>query len=146
MINCKHLLYHYDIIQWRHFLRYWPVVLGIHQSPMISPLTGQWREAFNFSLISAWTNCWVNNRSSGELRPHCVHYDIIIAIFCELVVKDERESSWLITIGRIDKLHVHFSILLQMWNLILYFIGRFYTRQGYEKAINNKKKHVVWSS
>ena len=42
--------------QWKHFLRYWPVVQGIHQSPVKSPHKGQWRGALIFSLICAWIN------------------------------------------------------------------------------------------
>ena len=32
-----------DVIKWRHFLRYWPFVRGIHRSPVNSPHKGQWR-------------------------------------------------------------------------------------------------------
>ena len=31
-----------------------------------------------FSLISAWTNGWVNNRDAGDLRRHRVHYDVTV--------------------------------------------------------------------
>ena len=44
-------LKHNDVIKWKHFLRYWPFVRGIHQSPVNSPHKGQWRGAFMFSLI-----------------------------------------------------------------------------------------------
>ena len=29
-----------------------------------------------FSLISAWTNSWINNRDAGDLRRHRTHYDV----------------------------------------------------------------------
>ena len=44
-------LKHDDVIKWKHFLRYWPFVRGIHRSPVNSPHKGQWRGAFMFSLI-----------------------------------------------------------------------------------------------
>ena len=47
---------HDDVIKWKHFLRYWPSVRGIHRSPVDSPPKGQWRGALMFSLTCAWTN------------------------------------------------------------------------------------------
>ena len=60
------------------FPRYWPFVRGIHRSPVNSPHKGQWRRAMMFSLICAWINDWVNNRETGDLRRHRVHYDVIV--------------------------------------------------------------------
>ena len=59
---------HDDVIKWKHFLRYWPFVRGIHRSPVNSPHKGQWRGALMFSLICAWITDWVNNREAGDLR------------------------------------------------------------------------------
>ena len=72
---------HDDVIKWKHFPHYWPFVLGIHRSPVNSPHKGQWRGALMFSLISAWTNGWVNNRDAGDLRRHRVHYDVTVMGF-----------------------------------------------------------------
>ena len=36
------------------------------------------REALMFSLISAWTNGWVNNWGAGDIRRHRAHYDVIV--------------------------------------------------------------------
>ena len=67
---------------WPHqmeaFPRYWPFVRGIHRSPLISPRKGQWRGALVFSLISAWTNGWVNNREAGDLRRHRAHHNVTV--------------------------------------------------------------------
>ena len=60
--------FHDDVIEWKHFPRYWPFVRGIHRSSVNSPRKGQWRGALMFSLIYAWINCWVNNREPGDLR------------------------------------------------------------------------------
>ena len=62
------------------FPRYWPFVQGIHRSPVNSPHRGQWCGALMFSLICAWINSWVNNGQAGDLRRHCIHYDVIITV------------------------------------------------------------------
>ena len=67
---------HDDVIKWKHFLRYWPFVRGIHQSLVNSPHKGQWGGALMFSLICAWINGWVNNRDAVDLRHHSAHYDV----------------------------------------------------------------------
>ena len=67
---------HDDVIEWKHFLRYWPFVRGIHRWPVDSPHKGQWRGILLFSLICAWTNGWANNIYAGDLRRHRAHYDI----------------------------------------------------------------------
>ena len=69
---------HDDIIEWKHFPRYWPFVRGIHRSPVNSPHKGQWREALVFSSICAWINSWVNNREVGYLRCQHAHYDVTV--------------------------------------------------------------------
>ena len=70
---------HDDVIKWKHFLRYWPFVRGIHRSPVNSPHKGQWHGALMFSLICVWMNGWVNNdREAGDLRRHRSHYDVIV--------------------------------------------------------------------
>ena len=58
---------HDDVIKWKHFPRYWLIVWGIHRWPVNSPHKGQWRGALMFTLICAWTNCWVNNPYDGDL-------------------------------------------------------------------------------
>ena len=53
---------------------------SIHRSPMNSPNKGQWRRSLMFSLICAWTNCWVNNCDAGDLRRHRAHYELTVMI------------------------------------------------------------------
>ena len=60
---------HDDVIKWKHFPRYWPLVREIHRSLVNSPHKGQWRWALIFSLIFAWTNSWANNGNAGDLTP-----------------------------------------------------------------------------
>ena len=69
---------HDDIIKWKHFLRYWPFVRGIHRSPVNSTHKGQWLGAWKFSLICTWINALVNNREAGDLRRHSAQYDVIV--------------------------------------------------------------------
>ena len=75
-VSCS--IIHDDVIKWKHFPRYWPVVRGIHRPPVNSPHKGQWRGALMFSLICAQINGWANNREAGNLRPHRTHYDVIL--------------------------------------------------------------------
>ena len=72
--------FHGDVIKWKHIPRYWPLVLGIHRSPVNSPHKGQRRGTLMFSLICAQINCWVNNREAGDLRRHRAHYDVNVMI------------------------------------------------------------------
>ena len=73
---CEFDWYHDDVIKWKQFPLYWPSVSGIHRRLVDSPRKVKWRGAFMFSLISAWTNGWANNRRAGDLRRHRAHYDV----------------------------------------------------------------------
>ena len=44
---------HDDVINWKHFPRYWPFVRGIHRWTVNSPHKGQWRGALICFLWSA---------------------------------------------------------------------------------------------
>ena len=61
---------HDDVMKWKHFPRYWPLMRGIHRSPVDSPHKGQWCRASMFSLICAWTNGWLETPSRSLCR-HC---------------------------------------------------------------------------
>ena len=62
MFSTEIVLYD-DVIRWKHFLRYWPFVRGIHRSPVNSPHKGRWCGALMFSLIivrlvtALWRHC-----------------------------------------------------------------------------------------
>ena len=58
---------HDDVINWKHFPCYWPLVRGIHR--------------LMFSLICAWINGWVSNRDAGDLRRNRAHYDVIVMTY-----------------------------------------------------------------
>ena len=98
------LLVHDDVIKWKNFPRYRPFVWGIHRSAANSPHNGQRRRALMFPLICAWTNGWVNNRDTCDLRCHRAHYDVIVMQHLELVNVTDTEkpcASWSSGIGRI---------------------------------------------
>ena len=85
--NCAesyHLKFHDDVIKWKHFPHYWPVVRGIHRSPVNSPHKGQWRGALILPLICVWINGWVNNHEAGDWRRYPAHYDVTVMLlpFC----------------------------------------------------------------
>ena len=79
-IGRKQYFLHDDVIEWKHFPRYWPFLRGIHRWPVNSPHKDQWRGNLMFSLICAWINAWVNNREAGDLRRRRAHYDVIVMI------------------------------------------------------------------
>ena len=65
-VSWRHM--HDDVIIWKHFLRYLPIVRGIHRSPVNSPHKGQWRGALMFSLTCTRINGRANNGEAGDLR------------------------------------------------------------------------------
>ena len=67
-----------DVIKWKRFPRYWPLVGGIHRSPVDSPHKGQWCRALVLSLICTSTNGWAKNRDAGDLRSHRGHDDVTV--------------------------------------------------------------------
>ena len=85
LLNCRwiyvisiptFLMVHDDVIKWKHFLRYWPFVRGIHRSPVNSPHKGQWCFDVFFDLRlnkrlrkHSWGG-WVE-RPSRSLWRHC---------------------------------------------------------------------------
>ena len=89
------MIYHDDVIKWKHFPRYWLFVRGIHRSTVNSPHKGQWRGALMFSLICVWINGWVNNREAGDLRRHCAHYDVTVMWNTGLQPNKRTRTAWL---------------------------------------------------
>ena len=69
---------HDDVIQWKHFPRYWSFVGRIYRSPVNSPHNGQWRGTLMFifylrpnkRLCKQWWGCWFETPSSPLWR-HC---------------------------------------------------------------------------
>ena len=73
---CADRVGHDDVVKWKHFLRCWPFVRGIHRSPMNSPHKGQWRRAltFSFRLNKRWSKKllgWWFETPSTPVWRHC---------------------------------------------------------------------------
>ena len=67
---------------WRHQMETFSLLLAICAGNLLVtsafPHKCQWRRALMFSLISAWTNGWLNNQGAGDLRHHHAYYDITV--------------------------------------------------------------------
>ena len=74
--------FHDDVIKWKHFLRYWPFVRGIHRSPVNSSHKDQSRGALMFYLFlrlnkrlsKQWWDWWFETPSRSLWR----HFNGII--------------------------------------------------------------------
>ena len=62
-------------LRWKHFSCYWPLVRGIHRSPVDFP-----RKASDaqFYLVCTGTNGWANNQDACGLGRHRSHYEVIV--------------------------------------------------------------------
>ena len=122
------VMYHDDVIKWKHFPRNWPFVRGIHWSPVNSPHKGQWRGALMFSLIYVWINGWVNNREAGDLRRHLVHYDVTVMIQTGGIGPIRPILGNVVAISLSEKhLNLKFCEILLYWTIIY-----FYAPNGFE--------------
>ena len=64
-----------------------PFMRGIHRS-VDSSHKDQWHGALMFSLISAWTNGYANNRNAGDLSRHRAHYDVtVMCLLPDMLIK-----------------------------------------------------------
>ena len=113
LLNTHLAWLHDDVIKWKHLLRYWPFVRGIHRSPVNSLHKGQWRAALMFSLICTWINGCVNNCEAGDLRRHHAHYDVTVMWWWST-----KESSSLI-----HQMGDSFTYELQKWDYLHYKRG-----------------------
>ena len=80
--DMSHNMQHDDVIKWKHFPRHWPLVRGIHRSPVNSPHKGQWRWALLYSLICVWINRgWWFETLSRWLWRHCNNFRLSHHVF-----------------------------------------------------------------
>ena len=89
VVHSNELQFHDDVIEWKHFSRYWPFVWAIHRSLVNSPHKGQWRGALFIFFICAWINDWVNNGEAGDLRRHHAPFDVTVI----LLTRQETDAS-----------------------------------------------------
>ena len=83
---------HVDVIKWKYFPRYWPILRGIHRSQVNSPHKGQWRGALMFSLICAWINGRASTHEASDLRRHRAHYDVTVMELASADILDKSLS------------------------------------------------------
>ena len=121
---------HDDVIKWKHFLRNWPFVRGIHRSPVNSPHKGQCRGALMFSLICVWINDWVNNREAGDLRRYRANSDVI-AMHNDLVYPTGYQSWQLMLI---------FTQWLGRWYIPYAIGGKLRNFDGCSSALDENKQ------
>ena len=61
------ILYHNDVIKWKHYPRYWPFVRGIHWSELNKRLSKQsWGWWFETPSHSLWRHCNAACHSGGH--------------------------------------------------------------------------------
>ena len=75
ILHVDDMAWHDDVMEWKHFPRYWPFVRGIHRSRWIPRIKTSEAELLFIFFIFVWINSWVNNREAGDLRHHGAHYD-----------------------------------------------------------------------
>ena len=118
---------HDDVIKWKHFLRHWAFVWGIHRSPVNSSHKSQWRAAFIFSLICTWIKGWVSNRDAGDLRRHRAHYDVTVmyhrllvssyAVYTHVMLIYSRYAH-LLTLSIMMPSVFHCGLILNYWQIV----------------------------
>ena len=84
---------HGDVIKWKHYPHYWPLVRGVRRLSVISPHKGQWRGALMFSWICIWINGWINNREADDLRRYRAHY--YVTVMCFFLPSHYMDQWWL---------------------------------------------------
>ena len=69
---------HDDVMPWKRFPCYRPLVRGIHRSLVDSspngPITWSLMLSFLLTQTNSWINCWI----IGALKRHDVHWDVIV--------------------------------------------------------------------
>ena len=113
---------HDDVMNWKHFPRYWLFVRGINRGPVNSLHKGQWRGALMFSLICAWIYRWVNNGEAGDFSRYRAHYDVIVMHLPELQTAETPCHSCNATL--ICYLHDSTHMAMVIWGFDILFVVR----------------------
>ena len=75
-LGWKKISSHDDILPWKCFPHYWPMVKGIYWLPVDSQHKGPWRRALMFSLLLAWYKVMIAKITqcpkSPHSKPHCM--------------------------------------------------------------------------
>ena len=95
---------HDDVIKWKHFLRHWLFVRGIHRSPV-------------------WLNGWVNNREAVDLRRYLVNYDVTVITSDDLVpciYMSIQASMKVLTCFKTNQSHYN-KIMTSLWYILSWY-------------------------
>ena len=71
--HSRKVLYHYDVIKWKHLPRNWPFVRGIHRSPW-RPVTRSFDVFFDLHQYQQWSKQWGGRwfeTPCFSFWPHC---------------------------------------------------------------------------
>ena len=103
-------LTHDDVIKWKHFSHYWPFLRSLANSPR----KGQLHGALIFPLICTWTNFWINDHDTGDLRRHRAHYDVTVMDYT-----NDPEVLWIaakMVISSKNNINANFAYNYDLWN------------------------------
>ena len=81
---CNSLICHDDVIKWKHFLRYWSFVRGIHRPPI--HLMKASDAELCCLLWPAPEHTAEQTIYAGDLRRHRTHYDVTLLVISVLLV------------------------------------------------------------
>ena len=108
---------HNNVIKWKRFPSYWPLVRGIRRSPVEdSPHKGPVTHVLMFFDV-----VYTNNRVTGDLRRQDAHCDVTVMLFhyesrlqCHKGFKFKRRAAW----NELHQADTHWFQLLIKYQLI----------------------------
>ena len=145
MSRCRHDWNHYtdvvsthdDVTKWKHFPRYWPVLSGIHRSPVDSPHKASDAEPWYF-IWSAWTNGWANNRDAGDLRRHRAHHDVTVMKPLQLTCRSGANTLQLLAL-KLPLSYSDYRLLSHTWD----YKGRQTWSSGCRPGMRHCKQQAI---
>ena len=92
--SVQDLFHHDDVIKWKHFLRYWPFVWGIHRSPVNSPHKRPVTRSFDV-FFDLRLNRRLNKQSGRRwFSRHRAHYDVTIMGVTVVIMQHQTHTTW----------------------------------------------------
>ena len=131
------MIYHDDVIKWKHFLCYWPFVRGIHQSPVNStPVTQSFDGSFDLCFKKGFSKqlwgWWF------ETPPHSWRHHNVKELRSLLPILS-RDSKW-IWAGSKQCFMMHCPVR----TLIARFMGPTWGPSGPDKTQVGPKSFAIW--
>ena len=93
------MIWHDDVIKWKHFPRYWPFARGIHRSPVNSPRKDQWKwppfSKQHFQLHFCQWKCLNFNYNFTEVCSSWSNRQLVsISAGNDLVLNSRQAITW----------------------------------------------------